>query len=191
MQNIDLSKIKKEYLALICMILIAVITFLAYKNTFAPMLARIKKVSAQIEQRKMNIQKAKVGPQALKKLEKEVDIYKSQVDYYQQKLKAKANMPQILRELNQMAERLKIKFVSVNPLERKETLLPGGEEFLLQIPIRIKLECEYHQLGIFINQIENSLRLMKITELKISADSKNIWTHQAELVITSYLLVSN
>lgn len=190
MANLDLSKIKKEHLVLICAILAVVIVFAAYKNIFTPLLGKIKDVSVQKQQRQRDIQKAKVGPEVLKELEEELDEIKARIDYYRQGLLVKPDVPQILKELNQIAERLRIKFVSVNPLERKETILPGAGELLLQIPIRIKLQCGYHELGIFINKIENLPRFMKITELKINADSGNIWTHQAELVITSYSLIA-
>ena len=190
MANIDLSKLKKEHLVLIYIILFVAIAFAAYKNVFNPMRGKIKEVSAQIEQRKGNIQKAKVSPEVLENLEAEIDRLNTQIGYYQQSLQASADVPQILGELNQMAERLNVKIVSVNPLERKETILPGGEGVLTQIPIRLKLQCGYHGLGIFINQIENSSRFMKITQLKIGAEAKSIWEHQAELVITSYRLVS-
>ena len=188
--NIDLSKIKKEHLALACIILVAAIAFFAYRNIFSPLLDRIKEASAEVQELEVDIQKARISPVALKKLEDEVGEIKTRANYYSRKLASKVDVPQILKELNQIAERLNIKFVSVKPLERKKAMLPGSEEFLLLTPITIKLQCGYHQLGIFINQIENSPRLMKISTLKITANARNIWEHQVELAITSYNLVS-
>lgn len=191
MPKIDLSRIKKEQLSLTCIILAAAIAFFAYTTVFSPLLGKIKKLSGQIEQREKNIQKAKIDPQALKKLEDEANEIRTRVNYYKQGLQALTDVPQILKELNEIAERLRIKFVSVNPLKREKTALPGGKDYLLFSPIKIKLQCGYHQLGIFINEIENAQRLMKITKFKINAGRANIWVHQAELEITSYSLVSN
>ena len=187
--NIDLSKVKKEYMALAYVILAVIIVFVAYKNIFTPLLKKSGEMSTQLEQRKRDIQKAKISPQALKELEDEINGIKTRVAYYQQKLPALADIPQILKELNQIAEGLKIKFDSVNPLERKESFLPGDEELLIEIPIRIKMQCGYHQLGIFINQLENSTRFMKIMELKLNANARNVWEHRVELVISSYRLI--
>lgn len=189
MANLDLSKVKKEHLVLISIILSIFIFFAAYKNVFSPLLGKIKDVNLQIEQRKMNIQKAKVSPQSLKALEDEIEGIKTKLADYESELQASIEVPQMLKEFNQMAERLKIKIVSVNPLEERETLVPGSEQFLLEVPIRIKLQCGYHEVGVFINQIENSPRFMRITELKINASPQEVWTHQAELVVTSYKLV--
>jgi len=191
MANISLSSIKKEHLVLLSIILIIAIFFGAYRNVLKPLLGRIKKGSAQIEQKRKDFQRARVGPESLKTLEAEITEIKNQADYYQQRLERSIEVPQILKELNQIAERLRVKIISVNPLQQKETLLPGEEEILLEAPIRIKLQCGYHQLGIFINHIENSARFMKITALKINADRQSLWTHQAELVVTSYGLISN
>lgn len=191
MRNIDLGKIKKEYLILICAVLFVSIAFFFYKNVFSPLQNKIKRVCAQVEQKKRDIQKAELNPRILEELEDELAKIQMQIDFYQDKLQAQADMPQILKELNQITGRLDIKIVSVNPLEKREAPLPDGKESIVQIPIRIKLQCGYHQLGIFINQIENSPRFMKITELKINADSKNVWRQEVELVIASYRLVAN
>ncbi len=191
MEPVDLSKVKKEYVVLISIILTVSIVFVAYTNIFRPKLGKIKMLSAQIEQKRRNIQRARIGPEALKALEGEVKQMQTQLDYYQQRLQAPADIPQILKELTQIAEGQRIKFISVSPLEKAEIPLPAGDDkFLLQVPIQIKLKCGYHKLGLFINQIENSSRFMKVMELKITADSRDVWAHQTELVITSYSLVS-
>jgi len=187
--KIDLNKIKKEYLFAIFSAAIILIAFFAYKSIFTPLLGKIRDVSAQIEIRKGNIQRAKISPDSFEELEEEIEGLKPRIEYYHRNLQALPDIPQILKELNRIGERLKIKFVSIHPLEREETLLPGGEESLLQIPIKLNLKCGYHQLGIFINELESPPRFMKIRELKINADPKNVWVHQAELVITSYILV--
>ncbi len=188
--NIDLSKIKSEYLLAICAILIVAILFLSYNNIFKPLLGKIKQLSEQIEQTERDIQRAKVSPDSLKSLGAKIERLKTQIDYYQRKLTSKVDVPQILKELNQIAEPLKLKIVSVNPLVKEEIPLPGGEEFIFQVPIRISLKGGYHQLGIFINKIENSTRFMKIADLKLTAVSRDIWAHDIELVITSYGLGS-
>ena len=188
--NIDLSKVKSEYLLAICAILIVAILFLSYNNIFKPLLGKIKQASKQIEQTERDIQRAKVSPDSLKSLGAEIEKLKAPIDYYQRKLTSKVDVPQILKELNQIAEPLRIKIVSVNPLVKEKIPLPGGEEFIFQVPIRISLKCGYHQLGIFINKIENSTRFMKIADLKINAVSRDIWAHDVELVITSYGLGS-
>lgn len=189
LSNIDFSRVKKEHLVLICTALIAGVILFSYKNIFNPLLGKIKTVSTQIEQRKNDIQRAKIAPQDLSEHEQEIEELRTQIDYFQKRLEGKVNMPQILKELNQLAEQLKIKFISVNPLEGKDTPLPGEEESLFQLPIKIKLRSGYHQLGIFINQIENLSSFMKVTGFKLSADSRDIWVHQAELTITTYRLV--
>lgn len=188
--NIDLSKIKKEHILIGCVVLIVLIIFLAFRGIFSPLLAKTKEAVDQIEQKQGAIARAKVGPESVKNLKREVAQIKSEADFYQRRLEGVSDVSKILRELNSIAERQKIKFISVTPLKENEIPLPGKQELLLQIPIRIKLQCSYHELGIFINQIENHSRLMKVTDLKISANKSNIWAHQVELAISSYSLVS-
>lgn len=190
LSSIELGRIKKDYLVVGFVALIIIIIFFAYKNIFSPTLSRIKKISAQIGKKKTNIERAKVGPLTLVELEQEIEALNKRMNYCQENLRSLADVPQILKELNRMAEQLNIRFSSVNPLEKEARLLPGGEEFIVQIPIKIQLQCGYHQFGTFINQIENSPRIMKIIELKINADPNNVWAHQTELTVSSYNLVS-
>lgn len=186
MPNIDLGKISKKEWILIYIFIILVIFSFSYNFIFSPLVEKIKTTSAQIARKETSIQKAKINPQLLKELEGKIEQLKAQMAYYEENLKVLTDVPQILKELNQIAERLEIKFVSVNPLERQKIPLPGEQEYFEQVPIRIKLKCGYHQLGIFINRIENSVQFMKVTQLQISLDPKDIWNHQVELVITSF-----
>lgn len=186
MLNIELSKIKRKEWILIYVFIILVIFSSSYNFIFSPLVREIKTVSAQIERKEGSIQKAKINPQFLKELEGEIEQLGAQMAYYEENLKALRDVPQILKELNQIAEHLDIKFVSVNPLERQKVPLPGDKEYFEQVPISIKLKCGYHQLGIFINRIESSAQFMKVTQLKISLEPKDIWNHQVELVITSF-----
>ena len=188
--NIDLSKVKKEHLLIGGVALIVIILLLAFFNIFKPLLGKSKDADLQIVQKQNTIERAKVGPEAAKTLEKELIQIRSELALYQDKLQDAVGVPKILRELNQIAERQKIKFVSVTPSSERKMSLPGDKEYLLQIPIRINLQCGYHELGIFINQIENFSRLMKITDIKITANPQDIWSHHVELAISSYSLVS-
>ncbi|MBN2096909.1 MAG: type 4a pilus biogenesis protein PilO [Candidatus Omnitrophica bacterium] len=190
LSSIDLSKIKKEHLLLGGAVFLLLVSWVIFNNVFKPLAGKIKAVSEQIEERKRTAQLGEISPQALKDLEKETKAIRAQLDYYQDRLSATPDVPQLLKELNQIAERLKIKISSVTPFSREETLLPGKTELLLQTPLKIKMQCGYHELGIFINRVENSPRFMEITGLKINADSKDIWQHQVELELVSYALVS-
>ncbi|MFC1632212.1 type 4a pilus biogenesis protein PilO [Candidatus Omnitrophota bacterium] len=184
--NIDLSKIPKKSWVLICVFLILAICAFSYNIVFYPMLSKIKDLSVQVQQRKRIIQKAEVDPEYFGDLSSEIELLKSTMKTYQQELMALTEVPQILKELNQIAAGLDIKFVSVDPLEREKLMLPGAREQLLRFPIKVKLQCGYHQLGVFINRIESSAQFMQISDLKISLDSRDIWTHQVELVITNF-----
>jgi len=188
LSKIDLSKLKKEHLIVICVLLVIAVIFFFYQSIFRPLTGEIGRASRQIGQRERDIQRAKTAPK-LKDLEGEIRAIEGELKVYQQGLKAPTDIPQILETLDKIARRQKIEFISLTPLEAKEVLLPRGEEFLLEVPIRMQLRCGYHELGIFINQIENADRVMKVTGLKVKVDSSNIWSHQVELVVASYRIV--
>ena len=190
MANIDLSKVRKDYLALISIGLIALLALFAYMKIFSPLFFKIKSASRQVEQKRSELERARISPDALRKLEREMAAITKEAEFYQDRLNVNIDVPQILKELNQLGEQLGVRFVAVKPLSAQQRPLPGNGQLLIEIPIQLRLECGYHQLGIFINQIENSTRLMKVTELKVSATACNTWAHNAELVISNYMLVN-
>ncbi len=189
LSSIDLSKLKKGHLIVTCALLIIVIMFFSYQSIFRPLAGEIKETSRQLGQKERDLQRAKRVVD-LEGLEKGIKAIKGELGIYQQGLKAPADIPQILEALDKVARRQRIEFTSLTPLEAKEVLLPWGEESLLEVPIKMQLRCGYHELGIFINQVENAGRFMKVTNLRVKADSGNIWSHQVELVIASYSIAS-
>ena len=189
LSGIDLSRLKSEHLIVICVLLTIAIIFFSYQSIFKPLVGEIKETSRQIEQRERDLQRAKTA-QNLEDMEKEIKAIKEELMVYQQRLNAPIDIPQVLEVLDSIAKHQKIEFISVTPLEAKEVLLPRGEEFLLEVPIEMQLRCGYHALGVFINQIENADRVKKVTDLRMKVDSSNIWSHQVELVVVSYRVVS-
>ena len=190
LSNIDFTKVKKEYLIAACLIFLLLIVFFSYRSVLSPLLSEIRHISTEMERRTIDIQRARIAPQDLSSLEEEIARIREQADIYQSQLEGVRDVPQILKEFNSIAEALKVTIVSVDPLSSEEIALPAGDQILLQAPIKIKMRCGYHQLGMFINQIENSPNFMKITNVKLSANSSNIWLHNAEMVITSFRLIS-
>jgi len=186
MLKFDLSRISKKEWVLIYIFAVLIIASVSYNFIFYPLIAEIKSISGEIARKKADIQRARIKPQSLERHEQEIKELRLQMDDYHRNLRALTDVPYILKGLNQLAEQLNIKFVSVTPLEKEKILLPGDREYLLLVPIRVRLKSGFHELGAFINQIESSAQFMKVTELKIDSDPRDIWLHQIELVITSF-----
>ena len=91
--------------------------------------------------------------------------------------------------LKEVTEESQIKFVSIEPQKTKKIELEGSENIYLELPIKIKLHCGYYELIDFLYQVEHSERLMKVTDLSISSDSKDYWEHGVEIFISTYASV--
>ena len=70
--NIDLSKVKKEYLILSCVVLIIGIAFFFYKNIFQPLQEKDERLLLKLQKAQMDIQKARISPDDMKKMDLEV-----------------------------------------------------------------------------------------------------------------------
>ncbi len=184
-----LGQIKKENLAALSVIAVALIIVVSYQLILSPLLFKVRDIAGQLAQRKRDVQTAQISPEALAKLEQEIAQVKEGMRYYHKRLQTEAGIPEMLKELNQIAGDLNIKFAGVKPKDAQRISLSADAGVLVQIPIAVELKCGYHQLGQFINRIESSsTRFMKVTELKVSSNTQDIWVHNVELVITTYIL---
>lgn len=57
-----------------------------------------------------------------------------------------------------------------------------------EVPITITAKSGYHQLGAFINRVENGKRLMKVADVDITFDNMNKTEHNVELLVMTYVL---
>jgi Tfp pilus assembly protein PilO len=64
---------------------------------------------------------------------------------------------------------------------------PAGAAPYIEIPITINLRCSYHDLGRFINMIENSDRFMKVTDLTINTNPDPM-VHNIRLIVNIFVL---
>ncbi|NQS99786.1 MAG: type 4a pilus biogenesis protein PilO, partial [Candidatus Omnitrophica bacterium] len=62
------------------------------------------------------------------------------------------------------------------------------EQIYYGVPILVKAECRYHQLGRFLNELERADRFMKISDIKIKARPDRPETLYIQLIIVTYVM---
>ncbi len=77
--------------------------------------------------------------------------------------------------LNQLADAAGVSILSVTPVSRE--LFQG----YFRLPVRIEIECGYHELGDFTARVENNPRFIKINSMRVEGprlpDSPNAKLH--------------
>jgi len=92
----------------------------------------------------------------------------------------------LLQDISSSANQFDVKIIQIRPLrETGKSVIPGDK--FASILINLDLICDYHNLGKFINSLENSPVFMGVAELKISTRIPDYLKQKATLVIRTYV----
>ncbi len=181
----DSEPIKKEYIVgLTAGALIILIAFVFF--AVRPMLISSASLVKEIDEKSGQIEKAQVTLKQEGDIKEAIREVEDRLAYYKEQLPEERKTAWLLEELNRIAKKTGIQFVSVTPLPPRRYALAGGGSYF-EIPMRIRLRCGYHHLGKFINEVENSSRFMKVKDLQVSSSGKNILRHEVTFAISSFV----
>jgi len=121
-------------------------------------------------------------------LKKKIASMNQTVSSYEKKLPTEREMPTILEEIARMARDTNVKIIGISPLGFKANT--GGEKMPYQeAPISITARGGYHEIGKFINKLENGSRFVSIADIMISGENEDKRVHSLELVASTYILL--
>ncbi len=103
---------------------------------------------------------------------------------------AEAEIPLLLQDITDLANKNNVKILQLNPVKAvkagKAKKGAPAAEFNFNL-IALSLTCDYHSLGLFINDLENAPKFMAVEELKIVPGSDSIFQQNVNLVIKTYV----
>jgi len=108
---------------------------------------------------------------------------------YEMKLSREKELPLLLEGLSSMAKKSRVKILGIRPLKSRLTKRKkdtAKEKIYRELPIEIRAESGYHQLGAFINMLETDRRYMQVSDIKIQANSSGSKWHKVEFVVCAY-----
>lgn len=91
----------------------------------------------------------------------------------------------LLQDISIEANKFDVKIIQIRPLRETGKSVILGDK-LTPILINLDLICDYHNLGKFINNLENSPVFMGVVELKISAQVPDYLKQKVSLTIRTY-----
>jgi Tfp pilus assembly protein PilO len=199
--------LKKEYLVLAGLVpLIIVVAFVML--VVQPRMAELNKISREIGKKNQDIEEAQKVISSRLLLEKEIKDITDRIDFYVKKLPQEKGTPWLLEELTKIADECHIRFVSIEPMQLRSPAaastaasdetkgkdkesqkgVPVSGKSYIEVPIRMRIACGFHELGKFINMIENSERFMKVSEIEVKANSEVIRKHNVTLVVSTFVM---
>lgn len=185
MAKVNFDRINKTQAWVLWSIGIVIICVL-FSMAIKPKIKMLEEIKADISKEKKKISMAKELISKREEYEKEIQTIKQKIKYYEEKLPQEKETDQLLEELARIATEAKIKYQFIKPgpmvsLRSKNIDLP-----YYRWPITMRLTCGYHELGHYINQLENAKRFIKIDDLSIDA-SQDVFQHQVTLNLSTYV----
>ncbi len=163
-----------------------IIILVLFTLLITPRLKEKKAIELEIIKEEENLAAVKELISKKAQYEKEIAAVSEKIKYYEAKLPQEKETPELLEDLARIATDTKIKYQSIrsNPmvsLKSEQIDLP-----YYSWPITMKLTCGFHELGNYINQLENATRFIKVESLSINAE-KEIFKHQVTLNLITYV----
>jgi len=182
-----INKEKKEFLILYA--IVGVIVVIAYFYLILkPQVVGLISSFSQSGKLKKELSDTITQIKAMDGLKKQLDGFKSTQEYQEKKLPMEKEIPALLEGLSQTAKARGVKIVSIKPLEPQAVSIDNKPAVYTAVPIDVTVRCGYHELGYFINNLEDAERFMKIEEITVEADSNNPRIHNIKILVYSYIL---
>ena len=184
---------------LIVGILMVIIGYVYFFSSFLPFFfqprkAKIEALSSEYEKISAELEKARRTVGNLAQLEAEYKRLHKKWVAAQSLLPQEKEVARLLRKVTRAGNQAGVTFTLFEP----QTPIP--KEFITENPVKIIVQGEYHQLGVFLSKVANLDRIINISQVHIEPMAQmnqkkkmskvgRRYTIQAEMTITAYTLL--
>lgn len=122
-------------------------------------------------------------------IKRQYGILEKQSEFLERRFPGQEEIPNLLGDFSDVAESSGVKILKIKPLEVVEDISKSGSGggFYYELPILIEANAGYHQAAIFINNIENMDRFIKITDIDIRSRPSDPRHHDIKMKISTYV----
>ena len=119
---------------------------------------------------------------------KKLDVLKSENRDLKKRLSDSKDIPTLITEFSKIARELDVKLTSIKPLPAPVVAQGEGNTRrpYVNIPIEIEAISGFHQMGAFINKLENLDVFLKITSLDIKESEDTPFTHTIRFKLAAF-----
>jgi len=177
------------------------ISLLSFNNSRA-LGAKYNKLKSEVNSKREELARGSAILTTKDNLESEINRLNLELSSLKEKLFS--DPEGILFYINRFAEETKISLNSIEPLERIQLEIPkegkdnkakpkDKEKYIKdisQLPVNLKIKCDYYQLISFLKKIETAPKLILVDEIRIRSNPQDTWNHDIQLVLRAPILHS-
>ncbi len=175
-----ISPQQKNYILAGCVILIFILDVLVFMR---PQFKVMTKINQKIRSLSQDMKTLKSDAKRIDQLKDQLEQLKTEVAKTSGKIFPKESVPLVLENLSRLANENGIKIDNIKPLSDQESLVSekkGRSYFAL--PIELQAKAGYHNLGKFLNRLENGEIFFKIKNFTVTP-TPDFKTHNVQLTL--------
>ena len=189
LKSIDLKNRQTQVMLLTVLGALAAAALYIY-FVFVPQVMRVFELTVNTAKMRSELKSARVVIKDFERLKNSLKKQGQKVESYEKKLPAEQEIPALLENLSDMAKDSAIKIVGIAPSTSfKDDKSLNKSQIYREIPILITAKSGYHELGHFLNSLENADRFMKVVDIDIKANKTSPKKHDVELMVCTYILL--
>lgn len=186
LKNIDFKDKKTQ--ATILMVLLGVVVFILYISyIFLPQITNGINIIGKTIGIMGDLKEARSLIAQRDELKKKAELYNEKIELYEKKLPAQQEIPSFLENLSKMARTANITIIGITPVTLKPQKERGYQVYQ-EMPILITAKSGYHELGRFLNNLEEGPRFIKVVDINIKADITTAKKQDVELMVYTYVV---
>ena len=183
------ADIKKNQKIILYAIIAISLLYADYSLLIKPTLTSIGKTGPMLAQTRRQLAADKSLVANAASFKSQIQDIKEKMAYFDKRFSTKQEISEILSGLSGMAKDSQVKIVSIRPHPAIDVQSAGtGVGVYQKFPISIHATCGYHQLGTFLNRFAKEDIFMAVSDIKITADSKDPSQHLVYLLVNTYVL---
>jgi len=160
-----------------------------YSLFLRPTMASLSKTTPKLRQLQRQLATDENAVASISRYTAQIAEMRKKLSKQKKKLSTKQEISSVLKGLSEIAKDSGVKILSIKPYpavtgQQQSTISSAYQKY----PILIKAVCGYHQLGTFLNKLENADTFMRVSDIKITADAKDYTQHLAYVLVNTYIL---
>lgn len=175
------------------LILGGVVVFLAVwvflKYFLGPAVGKARTLGTEASQIRRNLTATRTALGKLPQLEADAVRLRRSAKELAVRFPSESELPELLEHLSRVAEKSEVEIVEISPTRVIQVEEKKGTPSALyeELPIALTARSGYHELGSFINQLENSERIFMVKNIEVKADPSDRKRHHVELVLGTFV----
>lgn len=191
MRSLRLEIYKKQRLIIYVLITLCLL-FGNYKLFFKPTIGSLIKTLPKARELQRNLNFARDAMVNIPKYKKQIEELRSELSSYRKKFSTKQETSYLLKELSEMAKNSGVKIIAIKPHAAVIATQQGVSKGVYQkFPISIQAVCGYHQLGSFLNKLENADIFMRVTDINITSNPQDSLAHLVNILLNTYIITES